>query len=177
VLSEESPIKGDSERVWIIDPLDGTNSFLNGRDDFSVLVALCEGGAPLLGMMYFPARDLFVIARQGEAATINGQELKPGRIYIRNFQSRRAELAAPMMDSGLALLKVANGELDGAIIRMTTHREWDIAAPMAVILSAGGVASDQAGNQIKLGRKAIDCPYFIASNGKLHQQLMGLIES
>ncbi|MFO0415988.1 MAG: inositol monophosphatase family protein [Pseudomonadota bacterium] len=183
ILSEESPLIGASERVWIIDPLDGTKSFLNGLDDFSILVALCEDGAPRLGMMFFPARGLFVKAIRGGAATVNGElikvsgasELLQGRVYIRNFECKRPELASPMMDSGLALLKVANGELDGAIIRMSTHREWDIAAPMAVLLSAGGAVSDETGAQIRLGKNGLECAYFIASNGRIHKQLQGLI--
>jgi fructose-1,6-bisphosphatase/inositol monophosphatase family enzyme len=80
-----------------------------------------------------------------------------------------------MMDSGLALLKVANGELDGAIIRMTTHREWDLAAPMAVLREAGGRVSDQTGAEIPCGRGIVDFSYCIASNGLIHEELQAII--
>lgn len=187
VLSEEVAPDLDllrrSERTWVVDPLDGTTSFLHGRDDFSVLVALSERNVPTLGIMHFPARALTVLGRRGEGASCNGRTLhvsrhpqaREGRVYIRNFESKRPELASPMMDSGLALLKVANGELDGAIIRMTTHREWDLAAPMAVLLEAGGRVSDQTGAEIRCGTGELDFSYFIASNGLIHQELLALI--
>jgi fructose-1,6-bisphosphatase/inositol monophosphatase family enzyme len=189
VLSEEIAPNLDllrrSERTWIVDPLDGTSSFLHGRDDFSILVALSERHDPTLGIMHFPARGLMVLGRRGEGATCNGTPLRvshhtqaqAGRVYIRNFESKRPELASPMMDSGLALLKVANGELDGAIIRMTTHREWDLAAPMAVLLEAGGVVSDQTGAEIRCGTGVLDFSYCVVSNGLIHQELLGLIPS
>lgn len=187
ILSEESPINAtelaNSSRTWVVDPLDGTSSFLNGRDDFSILVALCEKSEPTFGVMFFPARQQLVIAKKGEGAFVNGHPLRvsktthvqPGRIYIRNFECSRPEVASPMMDSGLAFLKVASGELDGAILRMKTHREWDIAAPMCVLLEAGGAVSDQTGSRIPCATGAINFEYFVASNCLIHKQLEGLI--
>lgn len=188
ILSEESPFIADelqrSRRTWIIDPLDGTRSFVEGRDDFSVLVALCENYNPVYGVMLFPARHQFVTAEQGARALCNGvaisvssaQAVAPGRVYIRNFECPRPEVASPMMDSGAALLKVANGELDGAIIRMTTHREWDIAAPTAVIRAAGGVVTTETLSRIRFGQGRIDFQYLLASNGTIHEALQGLIQ-
>jgi fructose-1,6-bisphosphatase/inositol monophosphatase family enzyme len=187
ILSEESPADpvklSRSRRVWIIDPLDGTSSFVHGRDDFSVLVGLAEAGVPSLGIMFFPALAKRVVSLPGVGAHVNGvglsvssnQELRPGRIYIRNFTCARPELACPMMDSGLALLKVASGELDGAIIRMSTHREWDLAAPAAVLFSAGGVMTDETGRPIRFGSGTIDFQYVIASNKLIHKQLQDVI--
>jgi myo-inositol-1(or 4)-monophosphatase len=189
ILSEESPFTPEqlqsSRRTWVIDPLDGTRSFVRGDDDFSVLVALCIDLVPVCGIMFFPARQLFVTANSREAALCNGvalavsrtQSLMPGRVYIRNFECRRPEIAAPMMDSGLALLKVAQGELDGAIIRMTTHREWDIAAPAAIIRSAGGVVTNETQLPIRFGTGRVDFQYLIASNGVIHKELQALISA
>jgi len=187
ILSEETApdveLLRRSKRTWVVDPLDGTSSFLHGRDDFSILVALSELHVPTLGIMHFPARGLTVVGRRGAGALCNGAPMRvsrqvqaqAGRVYIRNFESKRPELACPMMDSGLALLKVANGELDGAIIRMTTHREWDLAAPMAVLLEAGGRVSDQTGAQIRCGTGVLDFSYCVVSNGLIHQELLSLI--
>jgi 3'-phosphoadenosine 5'-phosphosulfate (PAPS) 3'-phosphatase len=187
ILSEETPFVADeltcSRRTWVLDPLDGTRSFIEGRDDFSVLVALCEDYTPVYGIMFFPARQQFVIAEQGGPALCNGAAisvsrariLEPGRVYIRNFECLRPEVASPMMDSGAALLKVANGELDGAIIRMTTHREWDIAAPTAVIRAAGGTVTTETSSQIVFGQGRIDFQYLLASNGSIHHLLQWLI--
>lgn len=188
VLSEESPIEKDAlaraSRVWIVDPLDGTSSFVQGRDDFSILVALSVHRKPIFGVMFFPARDILVVAERGHGVTRNGTPLKvsqadtlrPGMVYLRNFECSRPELGCSMRDSGLALYQVACGELDGAIIRMKTHQEWDLAAPMVVLLEAGGVVSDQTGGEVPCGSGSIDFQYFIASNGLVHQQLQGVIQ-
>lgn len=187
ILSEESPLQSGAlvqcGRTWIIDPLDGTTSFVQGRDDFSILVALVENGAPTFGVMFFPVRDILVEAEQGKPALCNGREicvskanrLEPGRVYLRNLEREHPRLAAPMMDSGLAFFQLACGELDGVVIRMTTHREWDIAAPMAVLFSAGGVASDEAGAPLRLLRTSLKDRCVIASNGIIHEQLQGLV--
>jgi fructose-1,6-bisphosphatase/inositol monophosphatase family enzyme len=187
ILSEESPhdvaTLKKASRVWVVDPLDGTSSFIAGRDDFSILVALVENNRPTYGVMYFPARKLLVTAERGKGAQCNGEALRVssatepsrGRVYIRNFECRRPEVASPMMDSGLAFLKVASGELDGAIIRMTTHREWDIAAPMAVLLEAGGMVTDETGAPIKCGTGELTYKFVVASNTHSHQQLQALI--
>ncbi len=189
LFSEETAIEPErvrqSMRTWIIDPLDGTAAFLSGRDDFAILVGLCESYRPTVGMMYFPARQEFAIAREGRGATLNGTPLRvsvtshcrQGGVYIRNFECTRPEVASPAMDSSLALLKVAKGELDAAVIRMTTHREWDIAAPMALIREAGGTITDEKGDEIRCGLGGVSFGCFVASNGRLHQEVLALIPS
>ena len=66
ILSEEiEPDCGTlaaSSRTWVIDPLDGTKCFLNGTDEFSILVALCENHDPTFGIQFFPARQQLVVA-------------------------------------------------------------------------------------------------------------------
>jgi len=149
-----------------------------------VLIALCIKFKPVFSIMNFPARGRFVMSSLSDGRVVcNGspihvsdtKELKPGRIYIRNFECQRPELASSMMDSGEALFRVASGELDGAVIRMTTHKEWDLAAPAAIIEAAGGVLTSETGLQIKLGRGLIDFQYVIASNGAIHKQLQTII--
>lgn len=172
-----------AKRTWVIDPLDGTKHFLNGTDQFSVLVALCEDRCPTLGLMLFPARGVLVVAEQGRGVTVNGERAsvsrssapRPSSVYIRNFESKRPELASPMMDSGLAFLKLITGELDGVVIRMTTHREWDIAAPIVAIREAGGRVTDEAGKEIPCGLGTLQFQYLVASNGSTHSDLLSLI--
>lgn len=187
ILSEESvcersQIRG-ARRVWIIDPLDGTSPFLEGRDDFSVLVGLSEESKAMAGILYLPARNEMFIAQSGRGATLNGRHIavsreerpRERRVYVRRFTSLAPHLESTMMDSGLALASVAAGELDAAIIKMTTHREWDIAAPMALIQEAGGTVSDEKGGAVHLGLGEIAFEYFVASNSKVHHEILGLI--
>ena len=172
-----------SKRVWIIDPLDGTSAFLEGRDDFSVLVGLSVDQRPAAGLLFLPARNQMLSAETGKGAFLNGvpirvsdaTEPRPHHVYVRRFSSKAPELESPMMDSGLALAKVACGELDGAMIKMTTHREWDIAAPMAILREAGATVTDEHGLEIPLGTGGINFEYFVASNGRVHQSLLKII--
>ena len=187
IFSEEVAIDPEkvsaSSRTWIIDPLDGTSAFLEGRDDFSVLVGLAVDHQPHSGILFLPAREQMFVAQRGQGAFCNGKAIRvseyarprDGHVYIRRFESNAPHLASPMMDSGIALAKVACGELDGAIIKMVTHREWDIAAPMAILKEAGGMVTDESGSEIPLGTGSIGFTYFVASNGRTHSELLKII--
>ncbi len=172
-----------SRRTWIIDPLDGTSAFLEGRDDFSVLVGLSVDHIPSAGILFLPARNDLFVAEAGKGAFRNQAPIRvsdvptprDAHVYVRRFVSKAPNLASPMMDSGLALAKVACGELDGAIIKMTTHREWDIAAPMAILQEAGATVTDERGNPIPVGTGNIAFQYFVASNGRIHTELLTII--
>ncbi|MEY4667768.1 MAG: hypothetical protein RL518_467 [Pseudomonadota bacterium] len=173
-----------SRRTWIIDPLDGTSAFLEGRDDFSVLVGLSVDHVANAGILFLPARGQMFTAQAGKGAFRNGSSIRvsdvakarDGHVYVRRFSSKAPNLESPMMDSGLALAKVACGELDGAIIKMTTHREWDIAAPMAILREAGATVTDERGGDIPLGTGGIGFQFFVASNGRIHQELLAIIQ-
>jgi len=187
ILSEESPINLEllrqSDRTWVLDPLDGTNSFLNGRDDFSVILALCKALQPIYTAQFFPVLGFLVLAEKGHGCFVKGQrclvssskELLPNSIYIRNFECTLSAYACGYMDSGLALFKVAKGELIGAIIKMTTHREWDIAAAILCVNEAGGKVTDENGHDVPCATGTIKFNYFVASNGTLHEKLLQFI--
>ncbi len=187
ILSEELPLQpgsGDADRLWIIDPLDGTRSFLAGNDDFSVLVALCLGPKPLYGWLNFPARKTLAVAAAGRGAQVAGRSVavsrfpraRPRRVYVRNTELTQPALVYPdWLDSGCAMLMLASGEFDGVIIRLLTHREWDLAAPTVLIEEAGGRVSDEHGRPIPYNLGGMPCRYFVASNGLVHDELLQLL--
>ena len=172
-----------SRRTWIIDPLDGTSAFLEGRDDFSILVGLAENHRASAGILYLVARDQMLLAQDGHGAFCNGQAIhvsrfqKPraGKVYFRHCTSPVEGLASPHMDSGLALAQVAMGELDGVVLKMKTHKEWDLAAPMAILQEAGATVTDERGGDIPLGIGDIGFTYLIASNGLVHDELLSIV--
>ena len=104
-LSEESvdePVRLRRERVWVVDPIDGTRSFISGRSEFALSVALVEGGEPVLGFVYNPAaRELFWAARgagawleeTGPPSLVGGREgtrAEPRRLAVRGAPSGRS---------------------------------------------------------------------------------------
>ncbi|WP_284278928.1 inositol monophosphatase family protein, partial [Sphingobium jiangsuense] len=80
-LSEESvdsAARQDAERLWIVDPIDGTKDYIAGRSGWAVSVALVERGEPVIGVLAAPARNELWIAHAGEGARRNGRLLRAG---------------------------------------------------------------------------------------------------
>ncbi len=190
IVSEEGP-KDEGhegrERVWIVDPLDGTHSFIAGNDDFSVLVGLSVNNKIAWGGMYFPIKNVFAVGEEGKGAVLNdgvrGQvssrtEIKKQGIYYRICKLDGGDLLYPnWMDSGMGFLALCRGEFDGVIMRMKSHQEWDLAAPAIMITESGGIMSDENGDPIRFNQSKIGFKYLVASNGKVHDQLLELIRT
>jgi myo-inositol-1(or 4)-monophosphatase len=104
-LSEEtvdSPERLTKDRVWIVDPLDGTKEFIEGVPHFVVSVALVENGNPIVGVLYNPITAETFTAAKGEGAELNGEEIQcatkdnVGNMVILNSRSEtRRGLWAP----------------------------------------------------------------------------------
>ena len=146
VLSEESAddkIRLERRRVWIIDPLDGTREFSEGREDFAVHVALTDGGVPVAAAVALPARDevLSTVAPMGFQAGGNS----PMRMVV--SRSRPPQYAASMAEelgaelvtmgsAGAKAMAVVRGEVDLYVHDGGVY-EWDLCAPAGVALAAG----------------------------------------
>jgi len=189
IHSEESPL--DSFRAtdtwrWIVDPLDGTKSFLSGRDDFSILVCRTKDGEPHFAVMYFPVRKIFALATQGEGVTINGLSggavannrlPRNASVYVRNttINTEFDCIYPDAMDSGLAQLNVAQGIFDGAIIGLTNHREWDIAAPSLIVKESGGIVTNEYKLPFVFNTPGITAKTYLASSKACYEALFATI--
>lgn len=197
IYSEERISKGEQQEeyhsihTWVVDPLDGTKSFVDGRNDFSILAARVHKGDPKFGAMYFPARSLFAYGEEGIGSMVNGIPIKVStraeiyndrRICVRNVRFN-AEGTTPewvypqWMDSGMAFLSVANGDFEGLILRRVHHQEWDVAAPLRIMKEAGGTITDGEGRDITIRCAPVDYQYFIASNGLVHDKLLEIVKN
>ena len=76
ILAEESGRDGESDYVWIIDPLDGTTNFLHGFPQFSVSIALQHKGRLEHGVVYDPLRQELFTASRGEGASLNSRRIR-----------------------------------------------------------------------------------------------------
>ena len=79
------------------------------------------------------------------------------------------------MDSGCAFLSVGRADFDGLVLKIVTHREWDLAAPAVVITESGGMVTDEHGRPITFNNTSMAYDYFVASNGLIHDRLLELI--
>ena len=76
ILAEESGASGDSEYVWIIDPLDGTTNFLHGFPQYCVSIGLLHKGVPTQGVIFDPTRNDLYTASRGRGAFLNDKRLR-----------------------------------------------------------------------------------------------------
>lgn len=179
VLSEEAaddPSRLAAERVWIVDPLDGTREFAERtpgggwRDDFAVHVALWRRDAGLgAGAVALPARgEVFgtgrAVARAARVTDAGAEAVLAGRRALRLAASRSrppafvTELAArgvvelvPMGSAGVKVTAVVDGTVD-AYVHAGGQYEWDSAAPVAVATAAGLVCTRLDGSPLEYNR-------------------------
>lgn len=154
-LSEESPDNADrqeAERVFIVDPIDGTRAFIRGEDCWTICLAVVENGIPIAGVIYAPARDELYEASLGDGAYCNKQRLPfdaveraaplipaPAAVHAELTHSEFTHLKGPAYPSlAYRLVQVATGKIDAALARRGSQ-DWDIAAA-AIILSESGIA-------------------------------------
>jgi 3'(2'), 5'-bisphosphate nucleotidase len=145
ILSEETPdgvARLGRERVWIVDPIDGTREYAEGRNDWAVHVALCIGGRPEAGAVALPARgQLF---RSDRPAPLPERPRRLRLLVSRTRPPVEAERVAdalgaelvPMGSAGAKAMAVIAG-LGDIYLHVGGQHEWDNCAPVAVALAAG----------------------------------------
>jgi myo-inositol-1(or 4)-monophosphatase len=160
-LSEESQdnsIRLKKNRVWILDPIDGTKPFIKSLPQFAISLALIDHGQASIGIIFNPATREHYCAVRGQPATLNGCS-----IHVRQTPGRRmsflvntgpidrstmrtwretANCRILMGSIAYSLALVAAGQIDG-VINIGTQNEWDIAAALLLVEAAGGVVMDR----------------------------------
>jgi myo-inositol-1(or 4)-monophosphatase len=140
--------------MWCVDPIDGTRDFVRGRPGWAVSVALVLDGAPVLGVLYAPARDELWVAERGRGAQRNGLDLTASQRA--SFSGARVPAdALPRIDSDLVMvakpnsiaLRIAMVAADEADLVATLRWgfEWDVAAAALIASEAGASVSDAFG--------------------------------
>jgi 3'(2'), 5'-bisphosphate nucleotidase len=183
LLSEESaadPARLECSRVWIVDPLDGTREYGEGRDDWAVHVGLCVDGAPGPAAVALPGRDaLFLtdpppdppIARAGERPLrIAVSRTRPPIQAERLAERLKGELV-PMGSAGVKTIAVLTGEVD-AYVHAGGQYEWDSAAPVGVALAAGLHASRIDGSPLRYNRPDPLLPDLVVCRAELAGRLL-----
>lgn len=188
-LSEETVDNDDRltcERVWIVDPLDGTKEFIKGIPEFVVAIALTDHGVPVMGVTYNPIKhELFCGVRgagcylDGKAVTVSHtRTLDLATILASRSETARGEWKAyegrvivkAIGSVAYKLALVAAGHAD-ATFTLTPKNEWDIASGVALIAAAGGRVTDLYGEEVRFNRSNVKVAGFVASNGHLHAKL------
>jgi len=199
VLSEEreddfSRLK--KEKIWIIDPLDGTQDFLQKTDEFSIMVGLTRKGQPILGVVYKPVDDKIYFAEKGKGAYLKeaGRPLKKltvsntsyladahfvfSRFHLSNLEkefvkTNKIKQFSYVGSIGVKLGLIAEGKADGYISISNKTCQWDICAPEIILKEASGKVTDLKGRNFTYNRKQIrNLNGIVATNGKIHTQII-----
>jgi myo-inositol-1(or 4)-monophosphatase len=192
ILAEESGPQGESEYLWVIDPLDGTTNFLHGFPVFAVSVGLLHRGRPEHAAVYDPLRQELFTASRGRGAQLDGRRIRVSgckaldRALIgTGFPFRDANLGfEPYMSmlrkaiqhtagvrragaAALDLCYVAAGRLDA--FWETGLSPWDLAAGALIIREAGGIVSGLNGAEdfLDSGHVLAGTPRIYAAAAKL----------
>jgi len=181
-LCEESGVSGESESVWVIDPLDGTTNYMHGIPHFAVSIAQQVRGRTEHAVVYDPMRDELFTASRGGGAFLNQKRIRVSargslenavlatafpfrkremmQAYARVFQSvfSKVEDFSRACTASLDLTWVAAGRLDGFFeIGLSP---WDVAAGALIVREAGGVVLDFDGNDaVEEAGTIIAAPY------------------
>lgn len=191
ILSEEQAdvaleVRGNWDRYWLLDPLDGTGEFIQRSGDFSVVIALVQYGEPVLGVIYAPVDKTFYFAARGEGAfkqdssgirginvhqVENEEVIWPLRVAVSLRQQReliRERLYPekpleyiPKGSSSLKSCMVAEGVAD-CYLRIGPTGEWDTGAAQCIVEEAGGYISDLNLQPLTYNeRESLENPNFI----------------
>jgi 3'(2'), 5'-bisphosphate nucleotidase len=187
-LSEESTtIPYDARAAWstywLIDPLDGTKEFIERNGEFTVNIALLQGGRPVLGVVHAPAIAATYAAAQGVGAFRRTGAGEPVSIRVRPYAGGTVKIVASRSHAGPALARFLDsvGDYECASMgsslklcliadgsahlypRLGPTCEWDIAAGHAIVSEAGGAVWDLNGAPIRYNKPDPLNPFFIAT--------------
>ena len=185
---EEGESTGTSGRRWIVDPIDGTFAFVHGVPFYGVLIALEIDGEPVVGVVNMPALGELVSAAKGLGCFLNGEparvsetaELKDALLLSTDFAACARYGFGPPAERLQARAKTSRtwGDCYGYVLVATGRADvmldpvmnlWDCAPLLPIMEEAGGTFTDWR------GARTIDGGNSIATNGRLFDEVMGLV--
>lgn len=189
-LSEETadtPDRLARNCVWIVDPIDGTRAFIEGKPEFTICAALAQGGKIIAGSVLNPATGEHFTAQRGAGAFLNGERLKmpdpqdgAARRMLTTKKSVKEEHwpgGLPEMSRGYVnsiayrVCLVASGKWD-ACLSANGFSEWDIAAAEIILREAGGAVSDWAGADFAYNQPTTRVHGLMAASAPLYHELL-----
>ncbi len=178
IIAEESDNAGaalDAQRIWYVDPLDGTKEFVSKNGEFSVMIGLAVQGRATLGVVFQPSEDKLYRGVVGQGATLEragstrelrvstrevGPELR--LIVSRSHRSKSIEELVSALhirheltsgSVGLKVGQIAEQNADLYVHISDKSSAWDTCGPEAVLLAAGGQFTDLGGERIVYGQR------------------------
>lgn len=188
-LSEETvdtPARHQAQRLFVVDPIDGTRGFLDGGNEWCVSVAVVEAGRPVVGVLQAPARKERFWAVSGEGAFLDGARLR----VVEPGQPPQLAGPKPMVDrfgkiwpGGVSrvayipslayrIAMISAGRLDATFVKPSAH-DWDLAAADLILEQAGGRIADVAHKRPIYGAQITSHGALAAGSGALLDAMAG----
>ncbi|ANU07201.1 3'(2'),5'-bisphosphate nucleotidase CysQ [Paraurantiacibacter namhicola] len=183
ILSEESKdtiARLSKDRVWIVDPVDGTREYGEGREDWAVHVGLAVEGAPAIGAVALPGRDM--VLRTDEPVSLPAAPQRLRMVVSRSRPAAEALAVAealdaqlvPMGSAGAKAMAVIRGDAD-IYLHTGGQYEWDNCAPAAVALAHGLHASRVDGSPLAYNREDTWLPDLLVCRREHADRILSLI--
>ena len=194
ILAEEGGAQGNSEYVWIIDPLDGTTNFLHGLPQFAISIALQHKGLLSQAVVFDPSRNELYTATRGRGTYLNDRRLRVSKqtrmedaligtgfpyhdfsfmdAYVKILKDLMPKVAGVRRPgaASLDLAYVAAGRYDG--FWEAGLKQWDMAAGILLIQEAGGLVTDFEG-----GENVLSSGNIVGGNPKIFAQLLSIVQA
>jgi myo-inositol-1(or 4)-monophosphatase len=191
-LSEESGMAGQTGTRWIVDPIDGTRAFIEGKPEFTICVALLHDGAPVLAAIYNPASEEMFDAAAGGGARLNGKPIQASghaslmearflasrRTFERHGWLARTAKADFAYRNSIAyrMALVAAGRFDAAI-SLTEKSDWDVVAADLLVREAGGRVATADGVPLTYISEKHRHPSVIATGAYVFDDVVDLLST
>lgn len=168
--------------MWIVDPVDGTREYSEGRADWAVHVALAVDGVAALGAVALPGLDGGIVLRSDQPAPLQAMAQRPRFLVSRTRPASEAEAVAqalggelvPLGSAGAKAMAVVRGEAE-VYLHSGGQHEWDSCAPVAVAQAHGLHCSRIDGSPLVYNQAETFMPDLLICRAELAEQVLAKI--
>ena len=199
ILAEESTDNDrrlEKDRVWLIDPMDGTKNFIARNGEFAVQIGLAIGGESVVGVVYQPVRGVLYRAARDRGAWMEAGDkpatrlsvsrlTRPGEMTLASSRSHRSPRMGRVVGAfgfknemqcgsvGVKIGLIAEQQADLYLHLSPSTKQWDTCGPEAILAEAGGRVSDLFGQPLRYNGLRIDNRNgVLATNGAAHDMVI-----
>ena len=207
ILSEEDvddKSRLNSDKIWIVDPLDGTTDFVNRTGEFTIMVGLVENHVPVMGLIYWPTKQKLYYAERGMGAFCSHSDTVEECIWeaisVRETQNLEDCLAlvsrhhlsdrekkildhlkithTASIGSSLKVMEISSGMADVYLTTTNKMKQWDTCASFCIISEAGGKITDVVGNELVYNTDIVNHENgLLVTNGFVHNEVVSKIST
>jgi 3'(2'), 5'-bisphosphate nucleotidase len=197
VLSEEDAddmARLHQERIWIIDPLDGTSDFVNRTGEFTIMIALVQNKIPIIGVISRPTTDTIFLAQRGAGAyklennrwsrlqvsqtkDITQCKAVGSRFHLteqeKEFFKKLGVASFESRGSSLKVAEICQGMADLYLTTSNKIKQWDTCASHCLITESGGKITDTLGNEVLYNTEKVNHENgLVVTNGLVHEEII-----